>query len=197
MKKVSIIVLALVAIYLLAVPPVLGQGGEGTKSGNVQREHFAAMAYGQTGAMGGKAISMSFIINEYSADQEVHQLAQILREGGQEKLLSALGKLNGKGRIASVNWTGCAVRVIRQRPTEKGRRVFLLTDRPIAIYEVKNRTRSRDYPFGLAILDLDANNKGEGVLYAAAKIKFDKDDQLEIEHYGIDPFRLANVHLRK
>jgi hypothetical protein len=44
---------------------------------------------------------------------------------------------------------------------------------------------------------LDVNDKGEGdsLLYGACRVKFTKDDQLEVEHFGQAPARLAAVKL--
>jgi len=46
-------------------------------------------------------------------------------------------------------------------------------------------------------LDLDEKGNGEGAMLVATKIRFDQDNQLELEHYGIDPVRLANVRKEK
>jgi hypothetical protein len=61
--------------------------------------------------------------------------------------------------------------------------------------ETRNMTRSRDYPFGLAFLEVDSKGKGTGVMYIGCKIKFNKQEQIEIESYGIAPLRLMNVYL--
>ena len=73
----------------------------------------------------------------------------------------------------------------------------MVTDRPISFVELYNGTRSRDYEFGVVQLDLDEKGNGEGAMLMATKIRFDRDNQLELEHYGIDPVRLANVRKEK
>ena len=46
----------------------------------------------------------------------------------------------------------------------------------------------------MVVLDLDENNKGEGTLGFALKLKFNPETkQLEIENYGTDPVQLKNV----
>jgi hypothetical protein len=42
-------------------------------------------------------------------------------------------------------------------------------------------------------LQINDNGTNTGVMYAAAKLKFDKNDQLIVEHYGVDPVELRNV----
>ena len=68
-------------------------------------------------------------------------------------------------------------------------------DRPIGFYEARNAPRSKNYQFGMLVLDV--NDKGEGLLYGACKVKFTHDDQLEVEHFGQKPARLAAVKLAK
>jgi hypothetical protein len=43
------------------------------------------------------------------------------------------------------------------------------------------------------VLDVDKDGKGTGSLAPICKIKFNKQNQLEVEHYGQKPLRLANV----
>jgi len=147
-----------------------------------------ARAAGRSGTFG-----LNVYVDAYSTDEEVAQLAQILHDKGSDELLRAVSKLKSKGRLSPTGRVGTDVKVIRVRQTDKGRRIFLITDRPISFVELYNGTRSRDYQFGVVQLDLDGQGNGEGAMLVATKISFDKDNQLELEHYGIDPVRLANV----
>ena len=54
-------------------------------------------------------------------------------------------------------------------------------------------SRSRDYPFGVIEVRLDAESKGDGSVYVAAKIEFDDDDNLIIESYGNPPFSIFEI----
>jgi hypothetical protein len=47
------------------------------------------------------------------------------------------------------------------------------------------------------VLDLDKDGNGTGTLAPICKVKFNKKDELEIEHFGQKPFRLANVRKMK
>jgi hypothetical protein len=49
----------------------------------------------------------------------------------------------------------------------------------------------------MLVLDVNDQDEGEGLFYGATKVKFTKDDQLEVEHYGRKPARLAEVKLWK
>jgi hypothetical protein len=90
------------------------------------------------------------------------------------------------------------MRFVRVRPTKDGGlHIVLVTNRPISFPELYNSTRSRTYQFGIVMLNLDKDGKGTGSFAPLCKIKFNKKDELEVEHYGQKPFRLANVNRQK
>jgi hypothetical protein len=45
-------------------------------------------------------------------------------------------------------------------------------------------SRSTDYQFGILVLNIDKDGKATGTLAPVCKIKFNKNGELEIEHYG-------------
>jgi hypothetical protein len=50
---------------------------------------------------------------------------------------------------------------------------------------------------GMLVLNVNDQGEGDGLFYGACKVKFTKNDQLEIEHYSQAPARLAAVKLWK
>ena len=99
------------------------------------------------------------------------------------------GKLTPKGRI------GADVAVARVRKTEKGERFIVITARSIPGLELYVSGRSRDYPFGWFEFEIDEEGKlvDMGTFIMAAKLKFNKEGQFEIESYGIAPYKLTNL----
>jgi len=160
-------------------------------------ETYAITVFGTSGVTAGKSVTGTVIVEDYSTDAEVSELAGVLKAKGQDGLLSAMGKIKAKGRIALTGTVGNHVEVIRQPPTEKGRRIVLVSDRQMSLPELWNSGRSTDYKFSIVILDLDANGKGGGTVYYAVKLKFNKSGQLELEHYGQSPGRIAQAMLMK
>ena len=71
--------------------------------------------------------------------------------------------------------------------------VRLATNRPIAFVEARNSYRTMDYPFGFIELRLDEKGEGEGLAYQAVSLTVSKDNQLEVETYGIEPQRILGV----
>jgi hypothetical protein len=159
---------------------------------------YAATAIGQSGAVSGKSFSLNVYVDKVSDDGEVQELAATLKSKGPDGLVSAMENMKGKGRVAPTGSTGTEMPVVRIHPTKDGgRHIVLVTNRPISFPELYNGTRSRDYKFGIVTLDVDKDGKGTGSFAPLCKIKFNKKNELEIEHYGQKPFRLANVYLAK
>ena len=174
--------------------------GDGSGFGT---ETFSALAYLPTGlgpAMRGAGATANVTINieSYSSDEDARQLQGALVEGGPDRLLKVLEKMKSIGRIERVGTISFYdFKYIRSTPTETGRRIIAVTDRPIGFLENYFGTRSRDYKFGILQLNLQNDKKGRekgvGVLIFAAKIKLLQGTQIEIENFGIDPIQLEGV----
>jgi hypothetical protein len=67
----------------------------------------------------------------------------------------------------------------------------------LAMHELRNSPRSRDYEFGIVQLQINDKGENKGVMYPVSKVRFNKENQLEIEHYGIDPVTLMNLRQEK
>jgi hypothetical protein len=159
---------------------------------------YAATAFGQSGAIAGKSFGLSVYVDAVTSDSEIQELVGILRQKGQSGLVSAMEDMKEKGRVAPTGVVGTGMRIVRMRPGKNGGlHIVMATDRPITFGELYNSTRSRDYPVGIVVLDVDKDGKGAGSLAPACKIKFNKKNELEVEHYGQKPFRLTNVYREK
>ena len=173
---------------------------DGSGFGN---ETFSALAYLPTGigpAMRGAGATANVTINieSYSSDEDARQLRGTLVDGGPDRLLKVIEKMKSIGRIERVGTVSFYdFKYIRSTPTDTGRRIIALTDRPVGFLEIYFATRSRDYKFGILQLDLKNDKKGRekgvGALIYAAKIKLLEGNQVEIENFSIDPIRLAGV----
>jgi hypothetical protein len=167
----------------------------GQSEGKKKPEQFSATAFGQGGMFAGKSAPLNIYITNYSSDQEVAELASTLKTTGSDALLKALQKMKEKGKVSTTGRLGWTVGVVRQRPTETGRRIVMFSDRPISFYEASTAPRSKSYEFGMLVLNVNNKGEGTGLLYGACKVKFTKDDQLEVEHFGQAPARLTAVKL--
>jgi hypothetical protein len=159
---------------------------------------YSATAYGQAGRVAGKSFGLTIFVTDLTDDATVQTLEAALKDKGQDGLVSALGKIKDKGRVAPTGSVGTGFRFVRIRPTKDGgQHIVLVTDRPISFPELYNSTRSTDYKIGIVVLDVDKDGKGAGSFAPLCKVKFNKNNQLEIENYGQKPFRLGNVYRQK
>ena len=159
-----------------------------------KREHYSATAIGTGGGIGGKTLSLDIYIDEYTTDEGAAELANVLKESGQDALRRQLEKLK-KGRIAPSGSVGSDIAAIRLKPTEsgKGKKIILLSARVMPWLELYVGGRSTNYNLSWLVLDLDEEGKGQGSVILGAKLKFTEDGKLDIESYGQQFVRLVNI----
>jgi hypothetical protein len=174
------------------------QSGGPPKSMSGLPAQYAATAIGQSGSVAGKSFGLTVYVEGLTSDGEVDELVAVLKHKGQDGLVSALEKIDDKGRVSPTGSTGTGMRVVRIRSTsEGGQHIVLATNRRISFPELYNSTRSTNYKIGIVVLDVDKDGKGTGTFSPLCKVKFNKKNELEVEHYGQKPFRLANVYRQK
>ena len=189
-KQYRLLILALV---LTALAPIAMAQTE-----QPPQQQFQATVYPQAGIFAGRMTELNIYIDGYTPDDEAAQLRELLKTKGPDALLSTIEKLKGKGRVAVVGTTGWSVPVIRQHPAANGgRRLVFFGNRPMSFFEVAEQPITTQYPFGLMILDVDAQGKGDGLLYPVCKVKFNKQGELEVENFGIAPAKVVNVRLAR
>jgi hypothetical protein len=159
-------------------------------------EHFSATASGQSGMFSGKSVLLNIYVNDYTSDEDAQELADRLNNDGSDALLSVIQKMKSRGNVAVTGYTDWRVPVVRQSPTEKGRRIVLFSGRPTGFYEASAAPQSGTYAFGLLVLNLNDKGEGDGQLYGACQVKID-NGKLEVEHYEQPSAHLTAVKLWK
>ena len=178
---------------LLCCPASLAFSATNGNSAESRTERFSAVLTILAGAGSGTVRPITIYISDYSTDAEANMLAGAFADGGSKALFKVLTRMKSKGRVAPTGSVGYQIRFIRSVQTPNGRKVMMLTDRPIGFLESYYGTRSRDYKYGLVELNLNDDGKGEGSLIWAAKVKAIKGDTIGVENFGIEPARLTNV----
>jgi hypothetical protein len=165
------------------------------EKGQVDAYTFVAISTG--GPSGGRTASFDFRITRYTTDQEVEELANILKTQGQDGLRRAMEKLD-VGRINLVGKTGTQISVARKRQTPDGTILTIVTPRNMSFAELYNNGRSVDYPFGYVRFTLNEKGEGTGQIMAATKITFNKKkDTVELESFGNQYLKATNVRPNK
>ena len=79
---------------------------------------------------------------------------------------------------------------------EGGRRIVLVTDRPIGFDEARNSSRSMDNRFTVLEIRLNAKDEGEGKIFGGAKL-YIENNELVVENWGTQPTRFNNIRKQK
>lgn len=193
------IFIAMIAAAVSACAPSIVAANKVSVNPNLDLpQMYSATAFGQAGTLAGKSFGLDVSVTRWTSEEEILEFVATLKNKGPYALVKALEKTNAVGRLAPTGFVGSEFRIARYRPTAGGgSHIVMVTNRPIAFAEAYSSTRSKDYQFGIVVLDIDQNGKGTGTLAPVCKINFNKKNELVIEHFGQKPFRLANVRRLK
>jgi len=147
------------------------------------------------GSLSGKSAPITIQITGVTTDAEALAYKEALKTKGQDGLQKAVSKQD-LGFVAISGQTGTRINVVRIKDTPQGKRYFLLLERMIGVWEARNSGRSMDYKFAYIQMTIRADGKGEGKAVGMAKIKFKKDNTIELEQYGTYPARLVEMQKR-
>lgn len=157
-------------------------------------EAYSGTALGTGGTASAKSIGFNVRVNHYTSDEELDQLATLLKEKGPDALRAALEKLD-VGRINPTGSVGNRLAVARKRQAGSDTFVTVVTARNMPFIELYRGGRTKDYSFGFMQLTLNNKGEGHGQIMVAAKIRFNKKKgHYEIESYGNQYIKAVNVH---
>lgn len=169
------------------------QSGRETYTGTI-------LSYGSGFNTRTETASFTLNINGTTPDNEVQSLLEILQGNGQNAVLRQIEKRD-LGRFGLSTRVGVPINFVRESVVDGRRRIFIVFQRWTRFAELRGGYRSLDYPFGVIEMFInERTGKGEGTYIAAARIRFDRDDnrrQVEIENFGTYPARLLGVQLRR
>ena len=190
MKKVSIGVIAGLMLVLITLPAV-------AKDKNKSIERYKANAIVQTG---GGASMAEINIYRWSTDEERAELLQAIKDATNDKrqarkVAQALRGQKKAGYAFMANKQGYPLRYARAFDMGGGKRqIILATDRPVSFQEAYNQTQRGDFDVSLIILNLDENNKGEGILSLGTELKWnEKEGKIEMTNVSSQPIKLGDV----
>jgi hypothetical protein len=163
----------------------LAQGGR-----SVQR--ITGTAVGIGGRLGGRTRQFTLVVYNYSPTNQVRELNEALRRGGQDEMLRVISELKA-GRIEIGTGVGVDANVVMSDPWEGGTKLTVFYERNITFYELRSGARSQDYPIGYAEIFLDRNGKGKGTLIAAARVRLKDGNTWEVEDFGTFPAKLMGL----
>ena len=186
-NRIRLAVAACAAAALIAVP---------VSAQNVT-EKFTGFAINMNGAA--NTATIDFTITRWSTDAERKTLLSLIPEEHKsaQKLVDALQDMKSVGSIRTPQTLAWDLRYARQfKLDEGGRRIVLVTDRPIGFGEARNNSRSMDYPFTIIEIRLNAKDEGEGKIFGGSKLYIEKGE-LVVEDWGTQPTRFNNIKKQK
>jgi hypothetical protein len=176
---------------------LIGSAVAAQVASNTQPERFTANAVNISNVGRTGATPLDLVIERWSTDSERDRLMEIFRSKGPDGLLDALRDLPRVGYLRTPDSLAYDLHYARQMPGEAGgRRIVLITDRPIGFWEARNRPRTIDYPFTLIEMRLNGDGRGEGKLSIATKITLN-GDVLVLEDYANQPVMLNDIRRQK
>jgi hypothetical protein len=187
--------LAITALVFLAAATLSTLGTRAQEKEKPKAEVFQAQAYG-TSTQLGKNFNVTIRIEEYSTPEDQQILISAFAAKGMHGLSNALEKMSTKGRLAITGTLGYDVSYIRSFRTDEGRKIRLITNRPINFGEAWYDGRSTDYSLSLVELNLsDEKGKSTGTLLPACKFRINKEKEVEVETFK-NPWKLIDVTQR-
>jgi hypothetical protein len=161
------------------------------------KEVYTGTVVAVAGPFGGASHPFTLEIKGYTPPEEAQRVFEILRTRGQDEFTKAISK--EKFGVFSVDGqVGRDLNFVQESQTEKGRKITILFERWLRMFEVQYGTRSQDYPFTYVELFVNDDGKGEGSIVGLAKISANKKNpnNLDVENYGTYAAKLSGVELR-
>jgi hypothetical protein len=153
---------------------------------------LTATASAGPGAVGTLTVPMVLQIDRYTPAHARTTMTDALKHSGYSGFLNALREapIAGSLTIGDQKWT---VRWARQLPSESGRVISIVTDKPVAfVGGGKTDAKPRaGYEVAVAQFTIDRSGKGTGTMAAAARVKPGGETGVRIDDYAETPVTLA------
>jgi hypothetical protein len=172
---------------------VLVAGSSQSTPAKTPVEEFSA-TFTNIGNVGGTgATPITIRITRWTSDDEYSTLMKVLAKEGNEAFTRELQRAKTTGSIGVPQSLAYPLLYARQvRGAEGGRKIVLITDRPMTFQERTGASISRDYPLTWIEMTLNKDDRGEGTIVLAARLQL-LGDVLGIEDLSTQPARLTQI----
>jgi hypothetical protein len=157
-------------------------------------ETYRATATITTGGGATASAPVTIVVARTTPEDEGQALARAFVSGGEAALRRALDGLSPTGSVKIADASPTASRITLDRPTDKGRLLTIVTDRPILFLGggLPDAKGKEGYGFAVVDIEIDAQGNGSGTLSPAAKVKI-AEGAFVVDDYATQPLRLTDV----
>jgi hypothetical protein len=132
-------------------------------------------------------------IERLTTDEEAAHLSDLAKTRGVDAIERALEE-DSVGRLQIGDRLSFPIAFARRFATGEGDQHYLLiAQRPISFREVFGHSRTRDYPYTVVELDVDADGRGSGEVLSLARLRLEKNGEIELENFDFVAARLMRV----
>ncbi len=143
-------------------------------------ESYTAMVIPAEGYSGGSA-RVTIQISSYTSDAEKQKLAEAFQKDNPADAIALVHTMN-HGHINIEGQAGRDIAAAFSRKVDDGRRLTLILEHVLTLYEKNKGIQPADYPFTIVRLRFDPLGKPlSGEVIPATKIKVTKDGLLDVE----------------
>jgi hypothetical protein len=183
-----------VAVVVAAVALTTGAvtGAQKSKA-QTAPETFSSPVQARTSS-GNSAATVTMRIDRYVSDADSKALIDKITSGGYPAFVDSLRQAKPAGQIGTGD-VQLPIRLARERPTEKGRAILLVSDQPLYFVgggrpDAKPR---EGYHLTIVQFTVDEFGFGTGTMAAAARVKPDGKGGVEVDDYAAEPIKLTFV----
>ena len=161
-------------------------------------ETFTATATVKTAGGATATAPVTIVVSRKMAQQEADKFAEAFKTGGDAALRKALSGVPPTGSIRIGDGAATPTRITLERPTDKGRLLTIVTDKPILFLGagVPGAKAKTGYDFAVIDIQVDEKGAGGGTLSPAAKIRVNQG-AFVVDDYGAETVQLTGVKKTK
>ena len=181
------------SLSLIAFTLLLGLAAHAQQPPAAKPEEFSAnfTNIGNVGATGATPVTIR--IRQWTGEDDYIRLMTVLQKDGNEAFTRELQRQKQVGSIGVPQELAYPLLYARQvRTKDGGRKITLMTDRPMTFQERTGSSFSRDYPLTWIEMTLDKEDRGDGYMVLAARLRL-LGEVLGIEDLSTQPAKLTLI----
>ncbi|MFL6280486.1 MAG: hypothetical protein ACJ731_10275, partial [Vicinamibacterales bacterium] len=173
---------------------VMSAGVVASARAQAQAETFTATASVKSAADAAAKAPVTIVVSRKMSQKEADSLTAAFKNGGASALRKALTGVPATGSVQLGGGKTTPTRMTLERPTEKGRLLTMVTDKPILFLGAGVPGAKAKDGYDFAIIDIEVNTEGAGAgtLSPAAKITV-KNGAFVVDDYASELVRLTDV----